>query len=158
MYGLTKPASSRLTVMLYSPRFAHAGDEQSEYERVVTVPAYGDAYADVLPGSERGEGGAILGLEDDRLCIGTVPAYLGHDDLLLLRVALLCLFVGGERFRQRSGGGRLYRLLTHLGHILESEHIERADHAYLVIELICHLLKPPLLSFPRESFWRACLR
>ena len=23
--------------MLYSPRFAHAGDEQSEYERVVTV-------------------------------------------------------------------------------------------------------------------------
>lgn len=24
--------------MLYSPRFVHAGDEQSEYERVVTVP------------------------------------------------------------------------------------------------------------------------
>ena len=41
MYGLTKPASSRLTVMLYSPRFAHAGDEQSEYERVVTVPPMG---------------------------------------------------------------------------------------------------------------------
>ena len=62
MYGLTKPASSRLTVMLYSPRFAHAGDEQSEYERVVTVLPMGThtlMYCPALNGA-RAEPSSVL--------------------------------------------------------------------------------------------------
>ena len=58
--------------------------------------AYDNGNAYILPRPVRREGTAVLGAENDGLCVGAVGADIGNDYLLPGGVTLLCLLVGGE--------------------------------------------------------------
>ena len=100
------------------------------------------AQRDVLAGTEGGQRFAVGGLEHQRLGVRAVGDDLAEDHFLTAGMIQGRLGVGGVGLGQGISGGLGDVRFTHLRHLLEFQHIQKADLADLDFQ--CHITYPPL--------------
>ena len=108
----------------------------------------GQLQGQILAGAEIGRFFAVLALKHEGLGAGAgMLDDLADDQLLIVGVQDLGISVDGIVCLDLVGGSRLNGLFTHLGHVLELEHIQLAYQTYLYIQFRHYLFPPSSHSF-----------